>query len=56
MSFYRGLFVQGVGRAVSVNLFGMLLRYVCVFYGIYFPSSEVVGHCVLYGFGLLLAQ
>lgn len=28
-----------------MNLFGMLLRYVCVFYGIYFPSSEVVGHC-----------
>lgn len=52
VSFYRGLFAHGVGGALSVNLFGMLLCYVCVFYGI----SKVIGRCVLHGFALLLAQ
>lgn len=55
-SFYRGLFVQGIGSAVSMNLFGMLLCSMRVFYGVYFPSSEVIGHYVLHGFALLLAQ
>lgn len=49
-SFYRGLFVDDVGSAVSVNMFGMLLC-VCL-YGI----LKVIGHSVLYGFAVLLAQ
>lgn len=52
VSFYRGLFAHGVESAVSVNLFGMLLYFVYVFYGI----SKVMGYYVLHGFALLLSQ